>query len=126
MPRLQVTVTVLAAVLVGVEAAGLLGAAVFYVVELAVATFAGLSRALVSAGLALTAALGLVLVARGLLRHRRWARAPALVANLLVLPVALGLLQGGRWYAGLPLLLLGLAVLVVLFLPATTAALVED
>jgi hypothetical protein len=75
--------------------------------------------------LAAVAATGLGLVARGLLRRRRWARAPALVTNLLVLPVAVGLLQGGRWYVGLPLLLWAAAVLGLLFAPATDTAL-ED
>jgi hypothetical protein len=49
-----------------------------------------------------------------------------LVTNLLVIPVAVGLFQGGRWYVGAPLLLLALAVLVLLFVPSTSAALDED
>jgi len=48
------------------------------------------------------------------------------VSNLLVVPVAIGLLQGGLWYAGAPLLLWALAVLGLLFAPATGAALDED
>jgi O-antigen/teichoic acid export membrane protein len=116
----------LCAALVGLQALGLAGIAVFYLVELAVATSDDRVRALVTAGLALAAAAGLALVARGLLRRRRWARSPALVTNLLVLPVAVGLLQGGRWYAGVPLLVWALAVLGLLFAPATAAALDED
>jgi O-antigen/teichoic acid export membrane protein len=116
----------LCAALVGLQALGLAGIAVFYLVELAVATSDDRVRALVTAGLALAAAAGLALVARGLLRRRRWARSPALVTNLLVLPVAVGLLQGGRWYAGAPLLVWALAVLGLLFAPATAAALDED
>jgi O-antigen/teichoic acid export membrane protein len=116
----------LCAALVGLQALGLAGIAVFYLVELAVATSDDRVRALVTAGLALAAAVGLALVARGLLRRRRWARSPALVTNLLVLPVAVGLLQGGRWYAGVPLLVWALAVLGLLFAPATAAALDED
>jgi hypothetical protein len=41
-------------------------------------------------------------------------------------PVAIGLLQGGVWYAGVPLLLWALAVLGLLFAPATSAALEDD
>lgn len=114
------------AALVGLEALGLAAVAVFYLVELAVADTGDVVRALVTVLLALAAAAGLALVARGLLRGRRWARSPALVTNLLVLPVAVGLFQGGRWYVGAPLLLLALAVLVLLFLPTTTAALGDD
>lgn len=126
MPRRLPTALASCAALVGLESLGLLAAAVFYVVEVVVATEDDALRALVSAGLALVAAASLGLVARGLRAGRRWARSPALVTNLLVLPVAVGLLQGGRWYVGLPLLLLGLAVLVLLFLPSTAAALDED
>lgn len=102
-----------------------MGAAGFYAVELAVATPDDRVRGLVTALLALAAAAGLALVTRGLARRQRWARAPALVTNLLVLPVSWGLLQGGRWYIGLPLALWALAVLVLLFVPATEAALQE-
>jgi hypothetical protein len=34
--------------------------------------------------------------------------------------------QGGRWYAGVPIMAFGLAVLVLLFHPATNAALDDD
>lgn len=113
------------AVLVALEALGLLGAAAFFVVEVFVATPDDRTRALVAALLALVVAVGMALVARGLAAGRRWARAPALVVNLLVLPVAFDLVRGGRWYVGLPLVLGALAVLTLLFAPATDAAL-ED
>jgi uncharacterized membrane protein YoaK (UPF0700 family) len=100
--------------------------AAFYLVELVVATADDALRAVVSALLALAAAAGLGLVARGLLRRRGWARSPALVTNLLVLPVAVGLLQGGRWYVGVPLLVWAVAVLGLLFAPGTAAELDED
>jgi NADH:ubiquinone oxidoreductase subunit K len=125
-PRQKPTTLTSCAALVGLEAVGLLAAAVFYVVELVVATEDDAVRALVSAGLALVAAVGLALVARGLRAGRRWARSPALVANLLVVPVAVGLLQGGRWYVGLPLLALAVAVLVLLFHPSTSIDLDEE
>ena len=114
------------AALVGLQAVGLVAVAVFYLVELVVADTDDAVRALVTVGLALAAGVGLGLVARGLLHRRRWARSPALVTNLLVLPVAIGLLQGGRWYVGAPLLVWALAVLGLLFSPATAAALDED
>jgi hypothetical protein len=50
--------------------------------------------------------LGLVGAAWGLVRRRRWARAPAVVAQLLALPVGLSLARSGRT-------VLGVAVLVV-------------
>ena len=103
------------AVLVLVEGGSLVGIALFYVVELAVATATDVTRALVSAGLALLAGLGLLQVGRGLLQARRWARSPALVANLILIPVSVGLLQGDRWLVGVPLLAAAAVVVVLLF-----------
>jgi hypothetical protein len=111
--------------LVALQALGLLAAAVFFAVETVVATADDRTRAVLATVLTLLAAVGLGLVARGLHGRRRWARAPAVVVNLLVLPVAFDLLRGGRWYVGLPLLLGALGVLGLLFAPATDAALEE-
>lgn len=113
------------AALLAIEAAALAGIAVFFVVEVVVATPQDRVRALVAALLALVTAVGLAFVARALVRGRRWARAPALVVNLLVLPVTVDLVRGGRWYIGGPLALFALVVLVLLFVPSTDAAL-ED
>jgi uncharacterized membrane protein (DUF2068 family) len=103
------------AVLVLLQGGSLVGIAVFYVVELAVATATDVTVALVTAGLALVAALGLLQVGRGLLQARRWARSPALVTNLILVPVSVGLLQSGRWSVGVPLLATAAVVVVLLF-----------
>ncbi len=104
----------------------LVGIAVFYAVELAVATAADVTRALVSAGLTLLAGAGLLQVGRGLLQARRWARSPALVTNLILVPVAVGLLQGGRWYLGVPLIAAAATVVVLLFSSSVNASLEES
>lgn len=114
-----------AAALVGLQALALAGIAVFYAVELAVATTDDVTRAVVTAVLAVAAAAGLGLVTRGLAARRRWARAPALVTNVLVLPVAYDLVRGDRAYVGGPLLVWALAVLVLLFVRPTDRALEE-
>ncbi len=111
--------------LVALQALGLLVVAVFFVAEVFVATPDDRTRALVASLLALAAAVGLALVVRGLWSGRRWARAPALVTNLLVLPVAVDILRGELWWVGGLLLLWALAVLVLLFVPSTEA-LLED
>ena len=103
----------------------LVGIAVVAAVELAVATAADVTRALVSAGLTLRAGAGLLQVGRGLLRARRWARSPALVTNLILVPVAVGLLQGGRWYLGVPLIAAAATVVVLLFSSSVNASLEE-
>jgi hypothetical protein len=113
------------AALVAAQGLGLLGLAAFYAVELLVADPTSAVAAVIAALLTLTGAVGLLLVARALWRGRRWARAPALVTQLLVLPVAFGLVQGDRAYVGVPLIVWALAVLVLLFTPAV-GALLED
>ena len=113
------------ALLVLLQALGLAGVAVFYVVELFVADAADRAGAVAAGIIALICGVGLLLVARGLAGARRWARSPALVIQLLAVPVAVGLLQGGRWYVGLPLLLWAIAVTVLLFTPAVSHALEE-
>ncbi|HEX4698898.1 MAG TPA: hypothetical protein VH857_06000 [Actinomycetes bacterium] len=122
----RATTLLACAALVGLESLGLLVAAAAVAVELAVSSASDPLGAAVLAGLALVAGLGLALAARGLARRGRWARAPALVSNLILLPVGYGLVQSGRWYAGLPVMAIGLAVLVLLFHPATNAALDDD
>ena len=104
--------------LVAGQGIGLVGLAAFFLVELMVASATSAARAVMAALLTLLAGFGLVAVARGLRRGRRWARAPALVTQLLALPVAVGLVQGGRWYVGVPLILWALGVLALLFTPA--------
>ncbi len=126
MPRPEPVTLLAAAALVTREALGLLAAAVYFVVALGVADADDRVRAVTAAALTLLGAVGLGLVARGLYRRRRWARAPALVTNLLVLPVAFDLTRGGRWYVGVPLLVLAAAVLVLLFARPTDEALQED
>jgi len=124
-PRVPPATLRAAAALVGLQALALAGIAVFFVVELAVATTADVTRAVVTAVLAVAAAAGLGLVARGLARRRRWARAPALVTNMLVLPVGYDLVRGDRASVGGPLLAWALAVLVLLFVRPTDRALEE-
>lgn len=116
--------TVLRALAV-LESVALAGLAAFLAVEVVVADSDNRTRALVAAGLAVLAAVALALVTRGLVRCRRWARAPLVVTNLLVLPVAVDLVRGDRWYVGGPLLVLAVAVLGLLFAPATEASLDE-
>jgi hypothetical protein len=122
-PAVRPSALQVVAALVLLQGASLVGIAVFYVVELAVATATDVTRALVSAGLALLAGLGVLQVGRGLLQARRWARSPALVANLILVPVSVGLLQGGRWSVGVPLLAAAAIVVVLLFSSSVNATL---
>jgi hypothetical protein len=111
------------AVAVLVEGLVVLAGALYLGVESATADPDDPTAAWLGAGLALAAAAGLLAVGAGLLRRRGWARAPALVTQILLLPVGLPLLQGGQYAAGVPLTLLAVAGAVLLLLPATGSAL---
>ena len=77
---------------------------------------------LLEAAMALAVGLLLLLVARALAGTAGWARSPAVVAQLLMLPVGVGLAQGRVWWAAVPVLVLAVAVLVALFTPQARAA----
>lgn len=85
------------------------------------------NRAVVGVGgtiLLLAYALGLGVVARGLLLLRRWSRGPAVATQVLQLPVAYSFLGGATTWIGVLLGALSLTVIVCLVLPASTRALV--
>ena len=114
----------LAAGLVAVEAAGLLIVALV-LAGLAIAhTSNRLWAALAIVGFALLGAVVLGGCARGLLGLRPSARSPVVLIQLLALPVGYSLgIQAGRLAAGVPILVLAMAVLVVLFTPTARSAL---
>jgi hypothetical protein len=81
-----------------------------------------------SSGIAITViglatAVGLMLVAAGLRRPRRWTRTPALLTQLFTGIVGIYLLQGGRYEWGVPTIVLALAGFAVLLAPPSTRAL---
>ena len=114
-----------AAALVGLQGTVLVGTGVFFAVETVVAeSFDELGAWLIGV-MALVAGVVVLLVARGLLAARPWARSPALLVQVLSLPVGIQLLQGGRWYLGVPALVVALVAGWCLFAPATGRALVR-
>lgn len=68
----------------------------------------------------------MVVVARSLGKRRRWARAPAIVFQLLQVLVGYGLTTDGEYLVGVPVLLLALTGAVLLFAPSTRLALQEQ
>jgi hypothetical protein len=62
----------------------------------------------------LAAAVAVVLLARGVLQERRWARSPIVVLELICLPIAVTVIQNDKAFAGIPLGLSALAVLVLM------------
>lgn len=105
------------------EGAGLVGLAAFLVYDAVARTSqsATSSVALIIFTLLMAAFLGGLGYA--LTRLHRWARGPALVLQLLLLPIAYSVLTNGIALLGVVLIVIGLAGVVTLLAPATRAAL---
>jgi predicted transporter len=106
--------------LIALQGAGLVALALFLVVEVLVATSDSLTSALAITAFVLVGAAGLLLVARGVYTGQSWSRAPAIVAQLCVLPVSLPLVRGERWYVGVPLTVWAVAVIALVLSPVVT------
>jgi hypothetical protein len=76
--------------------------------------------------LAVLGGLGMLAVARGLLRVRRWGGAPAVVTQLLALFIAWNLIQSNQFAYGVPLAACALAAAILLLSRPTTQALYEN
>ena len=114
----------LAALLAGLEGLGLVGLAVFFVVELVVATPSDAGTALATTVFELLGGAVLLGVAHGLRRARRWARSPSVALQIVFLPVGYTLaFQAGQPEWGVPVLVLAVGELYLLFTPEARAAL---
>jgi hypothetical protein len=76
--------------------------------------------------LAVLGGAGMLAVARGLLRVRRWGGAPALVTQLLALFIAWNLVRSDQFAYGLPLAACALAAGILLLSRPTTQALYQE
>jgi hypothetical protein len=101
-----------AGLLVGLQGAVVVAAAVLWLVEAFVSEATSVLNVVMAVLLFALVGAGLLLVARDLARRRRWARAPAVTWEVICLPVAYGLVQSDRWYVGVPLAAVALVVLV--------------
>ncbi len=113
-----------AAAIVLAQAAALLATTVALLVLAAVHSSQRLWAALAIAAFALLGAAVFYLCGRGLLALRPSARSPLVLLELIALPVGYSLgIQAGRVAIGVPVLASALAVLVLLFTPASREAL---
>ncbi len=110
----------LVVVVLGLQAAGLLAAAVSFVV--AAITAGGLAGSLLGlAVMFLVFAAGIAAAARGSWRLHRWARPAAIAFELLVILFGVNILGGALWL-GLAAILTAAAVIVGYFLPPVVDA----
>ncbi|HZB30384.1 MAG TPA: hypothetical protein VE465_09480 [Streptosporangiaceae bacterium] len=82
--------------------------------------------AIAVAMIGLLGGVGMLAVARGLLRMRRWGGAPALVTQLLAIFLAWNLLRSDQYGYGLPLAAGALAAAALLLSRPSTQALYQD
>ncbi len=114
----------LAAVVVLIQAAGLLAGALFIGVQTALGRADDVGRALSDAGFALGGAVLLAVLARAIARLAAAARTPLVVLEVLALPVGYSLaFPSGRPGWGAVVLVSALAVLGLLLTPAARAQL---
>ena len=109
---------VVAAAILAVQALALVAFSVFYLVELIGGGSDSPARVLTSVVLILLFAAGLVLLARGILRAAPWARTPAVLWQVLLVPIAWGLFQSGRAVIGGVVLVVAVAGIVAVALAA--------
>lgn len=103
----------------GVEALGVLAAAILAAVDTGNGKSYQLASGIAISVIGACTALLLGLVARGVLGGRRWSRTPALLTQLFTGIVAIYLLQAPRYEWGIPALLLALAGIAMVFAPAS-------
>jgi hypothetical protein len=104
--------------------AAVLTAVLVFLVYADVTTPTGTARGPLAVTLyaALMAAL-FAFLAWALRRRRAWARGPAIVLNMLLLPIGYSMLTAGLGWLGIPVMLAGLGGAGTLLAPATRAAL---
>lgn len=103
----------IAAVLLQVEAAGVLALGVFLIVKSLTSAPEAPGALIAEVVFALLGGLGLLAAARGYRRSREYGRAPAVLVNLIALGLAYFQVGAHLWVVAIPLALLALATLVV-------------
>lgn len=114
----------MAAALALVQAAGAFAFAVLFLVDVVPLEEPRLTRAGFALGietLVVGSAVMIGLAARALVRMRSWSRSFLVVAQIMALAIGVPMTQGGSWVGWL-IAAIGLAGLVLLLHPATTAA----
>jgi hypothetical protein len=109
--------------LLAVETVALAALTVFLVYLDITARVTAAQAALSVTGYGVLMTAGFLAVTVGLARRRRWARAPAIVLNLLQVPIGMSILSAGLFWIGAPAVAAGLATAALLLAPATREAL---
>jgi hypothetical protein len=115
---------VAAALVVALEGLIALGLGIYVGVETVFGTPENVTAALAETAFGVLIGAGLLWVAwGGLLAAERWGRAPAVLAQIFLIPISVTTWQSGQPLIGIPLLVAALIGLVSLLAPPTTHAL---
>jgi hypothetical protein len=124
--RTNVSTLTWAVRLLAVEAVALAGAAVFVAWEVITATATSKRSGAAFFVFVLICALIVGGLARALSNLKPWARGPAIVIELLLLPIGYYMITGGLPYLGIPTMIVGLVGAGLLLAPSTRVALGID
>jgi hypothetical protein len=119
----SVTTLRLAVAVLGVEAAGLLVIVVLLALDVFTAASVSTGSALGTTGFAALVAALLGGLGWALWRRHGWARGPAIVLELLLLPIGYSMATNGLSWVGVVVMLIGLVGATALLAPSTRAAL---
>ena len=103
-----------AAGLVGLQGVGLIAAGGYLMVRALEPDAAHRASTEVLGALSLVVGLVVVATARLVRARRRRVRSPLLVLEIICVPIAITTVQGGRWYVGVPLAVVAVAVIVLM------------
>jgi len=112
-----------AVILLGLEAAALAVVVGVLIFEAVTTTPASVRGAVLVTLYAVIMTAVLAGLAWALHRRHRWARGPAIVMQLLLVPIGFTMVSGGAAWLGVPTILVGLAGAGTLLAPSTRAAL---
>ncbi|HTU84117.1 MAG TPA: hypothetical protein VMF57_01010 [Solirubrobacteraceae bacterium] len=113
----------LAAAAQGLEAAGLLVVVALNVSDLGGGQTDRRSNAIAFIGVEVIVAIGLAVIAAGIVRVRPWSRTPAVMTQVFAVIIGIVLIQAGQLGWGLPALVFAVAGLAGLFAPTSLRAL---
>lgn len=125
MPRPPFALLVASAVQT-LEAAFVVGLGALVGVSTLTGTPGDLGRALALAAFTLVGGVAMIAVGIGLLRRRRWSRAPAVVTQILAVLIGVQLAQSGQLVVAVPVVVAAVAALGSLFAPAISRELPRD
>jgi hypothetical protein len=103
-----------AAALVSLQGVGLIAAGVYLIVRALEPDASHRASTEVLGALSVIVGLLVVAVARMVWARSRRVRSPLLVLEIICVPVAITIIQGGRWYVGVPLAIVAVAVIVLM------------